>query len=52
MEQFLSLETLVIELLLIVSVVAVGVRRFRVPYTVSLVLVGLLLTIPAPSRSS
>ncbi len=47
MEQFLSIETLVIELLLIVSVVAVGVRRFRVPYTVSLVLVGLLLTIPA-----
>jgi CPA1 family monovalent cation:H+ antiporter len=44
MEQFLATETLVIELLLIVSLVAIAVRRVRVPYTVALVVVGLLIT--------
>ncbi|MCX6030343.1 MAG: Na+/H+ antiporter [Chloroflexi bacterium] len=44
MEQFLSTETLVIELLLIVSLVAIAVRRLRIPYTVALVVVGLLMT--------
>jgi CPA1 family monovalent cation:H+ antiporter len=44
MEQFLTTETLVIELLLVVSLVAIAVRRLRVPYTVALVIVGLLLT--------
>src|SRR5512143_1083862 len=44
MQQFLSTETLIIELLLIVSLVAIGVQRLRVPYTVALVIVGLLLT--------
>ncbi len=44
MEQFLNTETLIIELLLIVSLVAIVVRRLRVPYTVALVFVGLLLT--------
>src|SRR5512143_945772 len=44
MEAFLNTETLVIVLLLIVSLVAMGVRRLRVPYTVALVIVGLLLT--------
>lgn len=44
MEQFLSTEKLIIELLLIVTLVAIAVRRFRVPYTVALVLVGLVLT--------
>lgn len=44
MGQFLGTETLVIELLLIASVVAIIVRRLQVPYTVALVLVGLLLT--------
>lgn len=48
MEQFLSTETLVIELLLVVSVVAIVVRRLRVPYTVALVVVGLLLTFRQP----
>ncbi len=48
MEAFLSTETLVIELLLIVSLVAIAVRRLRVPYTVALVLVGLLLTTQQP----
>ena len=45
MEQFLSSETLIIELLLVVTVVAIAVRRLNVPYTVALVLVGLALTL-------
>src|SRR4030042_4738309 len=44
MEQFLSTETLIIELLLIVSIFAIAVRRLRIPYTVALVIVGLLIT--------
>ncbi len=44
MDQFLSTETLIIVLLLIVSIVAIGVRRLRIPYTVALVIVGLLIT--------
>jgi monovalent cation:H+ antiporter, CPA1 family len=44
MEQFLRTETLIIILLLIASVVAILVRRFRIPYTVALVVVGLLIT--------
>jgi CPA1 family monovalent cation:H+ antiporter len=44
MEQFITTETLIIELLLIVSLVAIAVRRLRVPYTVALVLVGLAIT--------
>lgn len=44
MQQFLSTETLIIELLLIASLVAIVVRRFNIPYTVALVVVGLLLT--------
>ncbi len=44
MEQFLTTETLIIELLLIVSVVAIVVRRLRIPYTVALVITGLLIT--------
>ena len=45
MDEFLAVETLVILLLLIVSIVAIVVRRIRVPYTVALVLVGLFITI-------
>ncbi len=37
-------ETLVIVLLLIVSLVAMAVRRLRVPYAVAPVVVGLLIT--------
>ncbi len=48
MQQFLRTETLFIILLAIASLVAMAVRRFRVPYTVALVLVGLLLTSQAP----
>jgi CPA1 family monovalent cation:H+ antiporter len=48
MEQFLSTETIIIELLLIVSIVAIAVRRLRIPYTVALVVVGLLITFQSP----
>src|SRR5574341_395244 len=48
MEEFLQAETLIIELLLIVSLVAIAVRRLRVPYTVALVVVGLLITFQSP----
>ncbi len=44
MEQFLTTEALVIGLLLVVSLVAMVVRRFHVPYTVALVVAGLLIT--------
>ncbi len=44
MEQFLSTEILIIELLFIVAIVAIAVRRLRIPYTVALVIVGLLIT--------
>ena len=44
MEQFLETETIIIELLLIVSLVAIVVRRLRIPYTVALVVVGLAIT--------
>jgi monovalent cation:H+ antiporter, CPA1 family len=40
----LATETLVIELLLVASLVAIAVRRLRVPYTVALVIAGLLIT--------
>jgi CPA1 family monovalent cation:H+ antiporter len=45
MEQFLNTEALIIGLLAIVSLVAIAVRRLRVPYTVALVLAGLLITL-------
>lgn len=48
MEKFLSTETLIIGLLLIASLVAIAVRRFRIPYTVALVVVGLLITFRSP----
>ncbi len=50
MDQFLSTETLIIVLLIVVSLVATLVRRLRVPYIVALVLVGLLLTIRSPFK--
>lgn len=48
MQQFLSTETLIIELLLIASLVAIVVRRLHIPYTVALVMVGLFLTTQSP----
>ncbi len=52
MENFLATETIIIELLLIVSLVALGVRRLRIPYTVALVIVGLLITFQHPKEFS
>jgi len=48
MEKFLQAETLIIELLLIASLVAIAVRRLHIPYTVALVVVGLLITFQSP----
>jgi monovalent cation:H+ antiporter, CPA1 family len=48
MAQFFQTEILIIILLLVISLVAVIVRRLRIPYIVSLVLVGLILTIQSP----
>ncbi len=52
MEQFLNTETLIIGLLLVVSLVAMAVRRLRVPYTAALVLAGLLITYQSPVQVS
>jgi CPA1 family monovalent cation:H+ antiporter len=52
MENFLNTETLIIELLLVVSLVALVVRRLRIPYTVALVVVGLLITFQQPKEIS
>jgi CPA1 family monovalent cation:H+ antiporter len=48
MGPFLQAETLTIVLLLVVSLVAIGVRRFRFPYIVALVVVGLIITTISP----
>ena len=48
MDALVQIEILVLELLLIVSVVAVAVRHFRIPYTVALVLAGLALSVRSP----
>ena len=48
MTDIFEIETLILELLLIVSIVAVVVRRFRIPYTVGLVLAGLALSLRPP----
>ena len=48
MEAFLGAETIVIELLLIVSLVALAVRRLHIPYTVALVVAGLVVTLQQP----
>ena len=45
MEDFLQTETLIIELMLVVVLVALVVRRLRIPYTVALVVTGLALTV-------
>ena len=50
MQQFLTTETLIIGLLLIASLVAIAVRRLHIPYTVALVVVGLLLTTLSPVK--
>jgi CPA1 family monovalent cation:H+ antiporter len=50
MEQFISTEILIIALLLVVSLVAIGVRRMHIPYMVALVIAGLLLTTQSPIK--
>ena len=45
MNSLFEVELLILELLLVVSVVAVAVRRFRIPYTVALVVVGAVLAL-------
>ena len=52
MEQFLNTEALIIGLLLVVALVAIAVRRLRMPYTVALVIAGLLITIRQPVQFS
>ena len=52
MTDFLATETVIIELMLVFSLVAMAVRRLRVPYTVALVIVGLLMTIGQPFHVS
>jgi CPA1 family monovalent cation:H+ antiporter len=51
-DKFISTETLIIELLLVASLVAIAVRRLRIPYTVALVVVGLVITIQQPFELS
>jgi CPA1 family monovalent cation:H+ antiporter len=48
MEEFLAAETLIVLLVVVATLVAIAVRRVRLPYTVSLVLVGLLISIWRP----
>jgi CPA1 family monovalent cation:H+ antiporter len=48
MEEFLTVEALIIVLVLVATLVAIAVRRIRLPYTVSLVLVGLFISIRRP----
>src|SRR5512146_2988015 len=45
MEQFVHTEILIIGLLLVASLVAIAVRRLQIPYTVALVVAGLVLTL-------
>ena len=47
MSELVQIESLILELLLVVSVVAIIVRRFRIPYTVALVVAGLALSFRA-----
>jgi CPA1 family monovalent cation:H+ antiporter len=44
MQAFIEIETVIVLLLAVVSLVALAVRRVRVPYTVALVLVGLVIS--------
>jgi CPA1 family monovalent cation:H+ antiporter len=44
MDQLATTEILIIGLLLVASLVAIAVRRLQIPYTVALVIAGLLLT--------
>ena len=50
MQRFIATETLVITLLLVAALVAIVVRRLRVPYTGALVVAGLLLSYPQTTQ--
>ena len=50
MQQFLSTEAIFIGLLLIAALVAIVVRRLRIPYTVALVVAGLLIATLSPTK--
>ena len=49
-ENIILVEEVIVVLLLIASVVAVAARRFRIPYTVGLVLIGLSMSILSPTK--
>jgi CPA1 family monovalent cation:H+ antiporter len=51
-EHFLNTEALIIELLFVIALVAIAVRRLRMPYTVALVIAGLLITLRQPVEFS
>jgi CPA1 family monovalent cation:H+ antiporter len=44
--EFLTIESIVVALVLVTTLVAIGARRLQLPYTVSLVVMGLLIAIP------
>lgn len=48
MEAFIEAETIIIELILVATLVAIVVGRIRLPYTVALVLVGLFIAFQRP----
>jgi CPA1 family monovalent cation:H+ antiporter len=48
MNDILTIETVIVGLVLVATLVAIAARRVRLPYTVSLVLVGLLIAIRSP----
>lgn len=48
MSQFLTAESIVVVLILVTTLVAIVARRRRLPYTVSLVVMGLLIAIGTP----
>jgi CPA1 family monovalent cation:H+ antiporter len=45
---FVTIESIVVALVLLTTLVAIGARRLRLPYTVSLVLMGLLIAFLTP----
>ncbi len=49
-ENIIFIEEIIVVLLLIASAVAVAARRFRVPYTVGLVIIGLIITLLNPRQ--
>ena len=48
MERLLEVESLIVLLILVATLVAIAVRRIRLPYTVALVLVGLFIAVRRP----